>query len=104
MVLAIQDTTSLSYRHSICSELGSVSSAKKTSINPVGSSIFVHSTMMMDADTEQVIGLANQHYWFREQKSDERKKQIHKLPIEEKENFKWQRNIEELSGLNGPIR
>lgn len=97
LVLAIQDTTGLSYRHSICSELGSVSSAMKTSKNPVGRSIFVHSTMMMDANTEQVIGLANQHYWFREEKSDKKSEKIHKRPIKDKESFKWQRNIEELS-------
>ena len=103
LVLAIQDTTGLSYRHSICNELGSVSSAKKTSKNPVGRSVFVHSTMMMDADTEQVIGLANQHYWVREEKSDNTREQLQNRPSEDKESFKWQKNIEELSARMGSL-
>ena len=53
--------------------------------------------MMMDADTEQVIGLANQHYWVREEKSDNTREQLQNRPSEDKESFKWQKNIEELS-------
>ena len=103
LVLAIQDTTSLSYRHSICDQLGSVSSANKESKRPVGRSFFVHSTMMIDANTEQVIGLANQHYWFREEKSEGTKEQLQNRPIEDKESFKWQKNIEELSVRMGSL-
>ena len=59
--------------------------------------------MMMDANTEQIIGLANQHYWVREGKSDNAKKQLHNRPIEEKESFKWQKNIQEMLARMGSL-
>ncbi|AWB66159.1 hypothetical protein C2869_16560 [Saccharobesus litoralis] len=103
LVLAIQDTTGLSYRHSICDKLGNASSAKKSAKNPQGRSLFVHSTLMMDADSEQILGLGNQYYWFREQKNSEKKEVLQQRPIEEKESYKWQQNIETLSARMGSL-
>ena len=97
LVLAIQDTTGLSYRHSVCAELGEVNSAKSDSKSPKGRTLYVHSTLMLDANTEQVLGLSNQHYFFRKQKNKGKKEQLQNRSIEDKESFKWQRNSEQIS-------
>ena len=56
LVLAIEDTTSLSYRHSICSELGNNPSSANATCR--GRSLFLHSILVVDADAESVVGLA----------------------------------------------
>jgi hypothetical protein len=101
LVLAVQDTTGLSYRHSVCNELGNASSAKKSSKTSKGRSIFVHSTLMIDAETEHVIGLANQDYWIRDEKNEDKKEILQNRSIENKESYKWQRSIETLSNRIG---
>lgn len=96
-VLALQDTTGLSYRHNVCNDLGEVNSALTESKNPVGRTLYAHSTLMLNAESEQVIGLGNQHYWYRETKQTDKTHRLQTRPREEKESFKWQRNIETLS-------
>ncbi len=103
LVLSLQDSTGLSYRHSIREELGSVSSANSNKKAPKGRSLFVHSTLMLNADTEQVMGLANQHYWYREQKVTGTKRQQQNRTIKDKESYKWQRNIEQLTTRLGSL-
>jgi len=97
LVLSIQDTTGLSYKHSVCEELGSVNSASKQSKNPVGRTLYVHSTLMIDAQSEQILGLANQDYFYREQKLKGKSHQLQRRKREDKESFKWQKNQEALS-------
>jgi len=103
LVLAIQDTTGLSYRHSVCDELGEVSSAKADSNSPKGRTLYVHSTLMIDAQSEAVLGLSNQHYFFRQQKHKETKEQLQRRSIEDKESFKWQRNSEAIATRQGSL-
>jgi hypothetical protein len=78
LVLAIQDTSGLSYRHSVCDGLGNASSAKSAKKNPKGRTLFAHSTLMIDASSEQVLGLANQQYWYREDKNEGTKTVSHR--------------------------
>lgn len=103
LVLAIQDTSGLSYRHSVCDELGHASSAKSDKKNPKGRTLFAHSTLMIDASSEQVLGLANQQYWYREDKNEGTKAELQNRPIAEKESYKWQQNIEALAVRMGSL-
>jgi hypothetical protein len=102
-VLAIQDSSGLSYKHSVCNELGSVSSANKRIKNSKGRSLYVHSTLMLDAQTEQILGLGNQHYWYREDKVGGTKSEQQNRNRKEKESYKWQRNIEQLTQRLGSL-
>jgi len=97
LVLAIQDTTGLSFRHSVCTELGSVNSGSKLSKNPIGRTLYVHSTLMVDAESEQVLGLANQDYFYRENKVEGKHNQLQRRDRRLKESFKWQKSQEVLS-------
>ena len=95
LVLSLEDTTGLSFRHSVCNELGDVSSAKRDKVAPKGRTLYYHSSLMLDAQTEKVIGLAGQQHWYRSQKV-ERGEQAQQRDIKEKESFKWQKTTEEL--------
>jgi hypothetical protein len=95
LVLSLEDTTGLSFRHSVCNELGDVSSAKKDKVNAKGRTIFYHTSLMLDAQTENVIGLAGQQHWHRIEKVEKSEK-AQRRDINEKESFKWQKTTEEL--------
>ncbi|WDE10240.1 IS4 family transposase [Thalassomonas haliotis] len=97
LVLAIQDTTGLSFRHSICDELGEVTSAGKDCKSSKGRTLFAHSTLMIDAQSERILGLANQDYAYREKKMTGKAHDLQCRPPQEKKSFKWQKNIEVLA-------
>ncbi|PKH03971.1 hypothetical protein CXF72_03500 [Psychromonas sp. MB-3u-54] len=65
----VQVATGLSYKHSVRKELGAVNSASKQSSSPVGRTLYVHSTLMLDANSEQVLRLAYQNYFYRKKGS-----------------------------------
>jgi ribosome-binding protein aMBF1 (putative translation factor) len=52
---------------------------------------------MLNADSEKVLGLSNQHYWFREATQADTGHNFQTRVREEKESYKWQRNIETLT-------
>ena len=52
LLLAIEDSTTLSYKHSIRSELGDIGEPK----NSNSRGIWAHSVMLLDADTERTMG------------------------------------------------
>ena len=74
-ILAIEDTTSLSYKHSVASDLGKLGQSKDKSRG-----WWVHSILLLDSITTQTIGLIYQDGWLRSNVSDE---------TEEKESGKW---------------
>lgn len=88
VVLAIQDTTTLSYSHSVSKQLGDLGG---------GRGYVVHSTLAVDAQTREVIGLLDQRRWIRPDKRQGKNKRKRRK-YEEKESFKWERasqNIKE---------
>ena len=103
LVLSVQDTTGLAYKHSVCEELGPVTSANKHRKTARGRSLFVHSTLMLDASNGHVLGLGNQHYWHREAKVTGNEHQKVMRERTEKESFKWQRNLEQMSERYGSL-
>jgi hypothetical protein len=97
LVLALQDTTGLSYKHAVCEELGDVNSASSKRNSSKGRTLYAHSTLMLDAERECVLGLANQYYWFRQEKQKDNSHQLQCRAREEKESYKWQRGAETLA-------
>ena len=87
VLLAIEDTTYLSYRHGSVDDLGEI--CTKTSARSKG--FVVHSTVLLDGQSGQTVGLVEQSRWKREAESHGKKHQRKKRPYEEKESFKWQR-------------
>jgi len=67
-VLAIQDTTGLAFKHSVCKELGDVDCANTLGKPSKIRTLYAHSTIAIYADMEHVIGLLDLYYWFRKSK------------------------------------
>jgi len=59
--------------------------------------LLVHTTLLMDAETEEVLGPVDQHRWTRPAAGRGRSRQRDKRPYEDKESFKWQRACEKVS-------
>jgi hypothetical protein len=87
VLLAIEDTSFLSYRHGSVEDLGEI--ATKTSARSKG--FVVHSTLLVDGQSGQTVGLVEQSRWKREAESHGKKHLRKKRRYEEKESFKWQR-------------
>jgi len=86
-VLAIQDSTGTSVRNrALAEELFDEGS-------PTG--FMVHSTLMVDAATREILGLLDQARWIRPKKRPG-KSQRRERPYEEKESFKWQAATERM--------
>ena len=84
-ILAIQDTTTLSYAKRLSPQLGPVGG--KNSSKTQG--IHVHSTLLVALDTGETIGLAHQQFWIRDKEPTVAKGQEDTRPPEERESFKW---------------
>lgn len=87
MLLAIEDSTSLSYEHSVREELGLTSNHKKAKKR----GYIVHSTMLMDAEKEKTLGLIAQDRWCRDPDSFGKRNRRTKTPYEDKESYKWEK-------------
>lgn len=74
-ILALDDTTSLSYKHQVAPELG-----KLGSVTDRARGWWVHSTILLDSHTTQTIGLIHQDWWLRPDNPED---------ADEKESGKW---------------
>ena len=91
-VLAIEDTTTLSYGHAVAEELGDLG-GRATSQRR---GYFVHSTLAVEAETGATVGLLDQRYWLRETSRRGQRHERKQRPYESKESFKWQQTAERL--------
>jgi hypothetical protein len=87
VLLALEDTTFLSYSHSSVEDLGEI--CTKTSAKSKG--FVVHSTVLVDAQSGRTVGMVEQTRWKREAEAHGKKRQRARRPYKEKESFKWQR-------------
>lgn len=92
VVLAIQDSTTLGYAHSVREELGDLGGKARSKRK----GFWVHSTLAVDGVSGAVYGLLDQQWWVRQ--GPRRQRGAHKkLPYEEKESFKWQGATERVA-------
>lgn len=92
-ILALEDTTTLSYKHKVAKELGNTG----TKLDCKTKGMWAHSVLMVDADSEQTLGLGEQYRWCRKDSEHGKKHDRAKRAYEDKESFKWQRSSEALS-------
>jgi len=59
--------------------------------------MLAHSVLMVDAQTEQTIGLAEQHRWCRKDEDFGTKHQRKQREYKTKESYKWQRSSEAMT-------
>jgi len=82
-LLAIQDTTTLSYSHDV-EGLGPLGGPENS-----GRGLWVHTTLLYAPDEEQVIGVVEQKTWARS--FDKISHQRKQRDYEEKESFRWEK-------------
>jgi hypothetical protein len=94
LVLAVQDTTTLTYAHSIADELGTVTEIEGNRI----AGVLVHSTLMVDAQSRAPMGLIDQQRWSRPvaESGGKVKSQPKKRAYQEKESVKWEQATERM--------
>ena len=86
-VWVMEDTTSLSYKHTVASALGKLG---KPTDKTRG--WWVHSDLMLDGTTGQTLGLVHQEWWLRPDRAED---------ADEKESGKWQDAFASLRSVFG---
>lgn len=86
-LLALEDTTSLSFSHAtVADEFGHINSHKNSR------GIEVHSTLLYAPEAQEVVGLIEQHRWSRDITQYGLTQQRHSRAYKDKESYKWERN------------
>jgi hypothetical protein len=84
-LLALEDTTTLIYKHSsIREDLGHVGRGKKQR------GMLAHSVLLFAPETKQVVGLIDQSRWSRDINTIGKRERHASIPYEEKESYKWE--------------
>jgi len=91
-ILALEDSTTLSYSHQVRKELGDLGGSKGSKKR----GYWVHNVLALDAETELIHGLLEQSYWLREPESRGKASKRQKRDYEDKESFKWQNASERV--------
>jgi hypothetical protein len=101
LVLAIQDTTTLTYSHAVSAQLGTITEIEGHRV----SGILVHSTLMVDAQSREPLGLIDQQRWSRpvtetptKRGSQTATRKGKKRAYQEKESVKWEQATERMCG------
>ena len=68
--------------------------------NTTTRTLYAHSTLMLDAQTEQTIGLANQYYFYRDKKVSGTPQEQQKRPFKEKEAYRWKSCFQQIKENN----
>jgi hypothetical protein len=91
-LLAVEDTTSLSFSHGVAEELGYIGAPKQKK-----KGLQVQSVLLLDGETKSTVGLIEQHRWYRQASRLKDKNQRARQPYEKKESYKWQRSSQVVS-------
>lgn len=99
-LLALEDTTSLSYAHSVTSELGDLGGKADSPKR----GYIVHSVLLVDPQSDGIVGLLDQQRWCRDPAKRGQHHENKSRNYEDKESYKWQsaaERIEERLGEQG---
>ncbi len=96
-LLAIEDTTALSYRHSLAEQLGPIG----TEADGKTRGFLVHSVLLVECQSERTVGLIEQHHWSRDASQHGRRHKRKERAYADKESFKWQRASEQVAARLG---
>lgn len=92
-LLAVEDTTTLSYRHGVAPELGDLGGHAGSTKR----GFWVHSVLLLDAASERTVGLIEQRRWCRASAARGQRRRRRERAYENKESIKWQRASEAMA-------
>jgi hypothetical protein len=91
-ILAIEDSSELSYSHTVAQELGDTGGKQ----SKITSGLWAHNTLMVDAENAMTLGLIAQTLWSRDkQQRGKSRDRRHKSP-EDKESGKWSEHARQM--------
>ena len=93
VVLAIEDTTTISYYHSVVEELGDIGGPSLGHKR----GFFAHTILLVDAHKKETLGLIEQNIWQRDPASRGKRHERTKKAYEEKESYKWELASEKMT-------
>ena len=88
VLLAIEDSTSISYKHSVREELGYTGGGGSKGSYAKG--FHAHSVLLVDPQENETLGLIGQLRWIREAADYGKHHQRKERPYHEKESYKWE--------------
>jgi len=97
VILAVEDTTTMLYSHSVSGELGTTGRSPQ----PRQRGYMVHSVLLVDAQKERTMGLIEQRYWHRVDDDYGKKHDRARRAYEDKESYKWQRASQQMHARLG---
>lgn len=86
-LLAVEDSTTLSYRHQVAEALGDVGGPEQSRTR----GFLVHSVLLLEAESQRTVGLIEQERWCRESSARGQRHRRRERAYAQKESFKWQR-------------
>ena len=95
-LLALEDTTSLNFRHAVAEELGYIGPPRQKK-----KGMQVHSVLLLKAESQETLGLIEQSRWLRQASALASKNQRAAQAYRDKESFKWQRSSEAMAARLG---
>ena len=90
VLLAVEDTTTLSYAHAVAAELGTTGSRRDAKQR----GYLVHSVLLLDAASEHTLGLVEQRHWCRDEADFGKKHARKQRAYADKESHKWEQASE----------
>lgn len=92
LLLAVEDSTTLSFRHGVAEALGDTGGKCESQARGV----WAHSVLLLDGQSGQTLGLIEQQLWQRDGERGSRHKRKERA-LEDKESYKWQQASEAMS-------
>jgi hypothetical protein len=99
LLLAVEDSTCISYSHAVAAELGRTGSQQEAKRN----GFLAHSILLLDAVSEHTVGLIAQQHWCRDRASYGKKHLRKQRVYEDKESYKWEQASEQMAKHLGPV-
>ncbi len=99
LLLAVEDTTSISYPHAVAAELGITSNKQDAKRN----GFLAHSVLLLDALGEHTIGLIAQQHWCRDRAHYGKKHKRKQRAYEDKESYRWEQASVQVSNRLGSV-
>jgi hypothetical protein len=97
-LLAIEDTTCVSYEHAVASQLGLTGGKQSVKRN----GFMVHSVLLLDAESGHTIGLIEQQHWQRDPASYGKNHTRKQRAYPDRESYKWEQASIEVAKRLGP--
>lgn len=99
LVVVAQDTTVVGYSHSAAEDLGDIGAPEESRKR----GYLVHSSLAVDADSEETIGLVDLRCWRRSMAKRGKRHKRKERPYRQKESYKWQAAMEATEARLGAL-